>query len=302
MSQPAVVLSAVQRSLDATNTYGECREEGKSTLECTATTTVSQIHHVGQVLAGVDFYNECKANGNSIAACVLGTVVNDVAARGTEAMSTALIIGAPITPLPPVALATGVTGIMRSSDIGRAAGELTIQLANYLVDNVPADAIDHTQILTISNGLIVVEYQPDEVEFIKSIISARQEAKQLVSSTTAALTSLTNSYQEFEHRFHANQGQYDTSLGRVSLGIDQISSLCESLRTIHTNSNLIERLTQPMRNDYAERQAEAVRHNEKNTTTTASVGYDSSSKTWSISFSVNVGYGRSGGGFSCVLL
>lgn len=304
-------VEAAHAAISATEHFNECHEN-HTALECALSTGTHQISAVKTLLSGSEFVTECKANGNTTTACITGAAVSLATERITEAASVTMVVGSgammatPSAPLAPVVFGAGATGLVNSTHYGRAAGDLTVNVFNYLVDNVPADAIDETQEMILFNEqkTLAVQFQPVEVAFIKMLVKSNQDVNILASIVDNAEKSFTEKYSQFEQKFHANEGKFEQGINKVSMKISDISVLCESLRKTtfsRVDPAIIQKLQAPIRTDYAETQNKAIAHNHASNETHAAVYYDSRDDRWGIQFSYNVGYGGGRGG-GCVLL
>ena len=292
---------------ESSETFLECKSDGHSTLECAAHVAISQT----SLVSSVNRINDCVLDGCTPLACTAQEAASSAITSLTIAVGGSLIAASiplsltPARPLAPVAFGVGVSTIMSADAIGKTAGDLTMDLFEYLVDNVPYDAIDVNGPIVISNvdETVYVKFQPAELKFIQQLVQSNQHASMLSNTGRDSADRFTDSFASFEHKFHANHGVYSESSNIIRMEIATVSSLYERLRASMPRVNLDE-VKRDVSTEFVDIHTQAVAHNSQpDRNTNASVSYDSGSKKFSIQFTYNVGYGcnggkRSGGGCS----
>ena len=297
------------KAIEIHSKFNKCREDEKNihtcVLECAASTCndIMQTKIMNHLLKErVTNYimmipkinkdiNLCKQElKHHNISCIAGAVTNKIASITTDAMSTALIIGSPTTPIPTITLSAGIAGLMKSDQIGCSFGDLTIQIVDYLIDNITREelrAIDTTQSVTISNnqGSKLV-FKPSEVKLITSLVDVNQRIR---DTCTTAITK----YEATEQNIKANLTELSSNIIRF----EQQTRLIElDIHDIKTNGIL-----DKLNTNYIRLNNQASEHNSRNTGTHASVEY-SNTKGWKISFQVGYNANGKGGGFSCIIL
>ncbi len=298
-------MAVVIETLDATARITECKEE-KGTVECLAEYAGERLQEsfIGKTVAGkvltytnivnnvVNDVKECKNTGHSTAACAAGAVVGTAAMAATDAVATALIMNAPTTPAGPLVLATGIVGLMNSRKMGRDFAHLATEIVDYLIDHVPAEAIDinmpliirrnapgtqETNALTEHKRANELVFAPQEVKLIRDLVLANQQVQRACDVVRAEATELTQQFQEF----------------KVPLQ-NAFANYCEHTRRLDMNMTSIDtsRLLDRVHTDYIKCVEKSQR------ISNSSVSYNDRDG-WKVSIGISYSFG--GGGF-CVIL
>lgn len=296
--------------------YKDCRQEGKTILQCTQEAVVNEavniitehspiIRNTVISLDAVDYAQECQAKGNhNPVSCQIGAIVQTATQLAVDSVSSALAVGARTTKAWPIALAAATTGAINADAIGRDFGNLTVKLVDYLIEHVPAETIDSSSEIVLSNGgehqLI---FQPREVRLIQSFVRINQELKVNTELVRHEAINVIDKFEIYRQRLEGKIEHFNQISRHVEIKLGEQLDLVQRLEENRRRLRLeVPELERKLDTRYSDLNAEAFRHNQ-NPTRNSGAYVTCEDGNWTIGFKVTYGIGGGGGGgFSCALL
>lgn len=256
------------------------------------------FNKIVQLYDAKEFIEQCIPD-HSPSICAAGALAQFGATTAVETMSTALIATAPISPHPLINITVGTTGIIKAGDIGKAFGELTVRVIGYLIENVPSEVIDTSYPLILKNNQVSIEFNSQEMKFIKEIVRINQSVKNLELKCTNDSKEISSNFEQYRGQIQRNLVAFKEHTKEIEIKLESNIALLKTLQNI----NLLkpETLTEKLQRNYVNKVEQTKIHNNSNKSGSAEVIYDGD---WTIKFNFSYSFGGSGngGGLSCNIL
>lgn len=293
------------------NKFEICQRE-HSVLECSKELAIDTIIEKSRIASGVmmikvssDSLQECQKY-HTQTACLGGEFVKIGMTTLTENISKSILISTPISPIPIANMIVGTVGHMKADQIGKSFGDLTIGVMDYLIDNIPSDAIDSSKAMILSSDQYQIEFIPQEVKFITAMVGANQKIKEITGKIHSSLDQTVVDLGQYRLKSQQMEFDFNETTRHVQIKLDdgiKLMKTLDSLPRFETHLST-EGLNEKISKDYVSKARECEIYNQSSSRpNTASVSYDDSHG-WKIGFSVSYsldGHG-SGGGISCAIL
>jgi len=244
-------------SVEAIEQFSQCHSNGGTVLDCAAQTvqevgisiardaiieaTGSAGRIVSNTVGMAEQVNQCINTGHSQTACEIGSAISLGATTATAMAARGVITASPLTPLGALTGSVGTYTLLRSGDIGQSFGEITTQLVDYMIDQLPNDIyINPDHPLVIHNNSTALTFASNEVAFVNELVHSNRQVNCVTSEILTVLHDNSDISNVVTHHMDESLILHNNAVQQTILRIDNV----RLLTTLdHTLPDINSRLT-----------------------------------------------------------